>query len=163
MITQEELKKLLHYDEKTGIFTWAHKRASWLNIGDVAGHLNITGYITIRANYKSYLAHRLAWLYVYGKFPEKFIDHINNNRSDNRIKNLREATKEENSRNTLKSKKNTSGAKSVFWKKHAKKWQVQMKINGIQKHFGYFDNLEFAELVAQEVRAKYYGQFARDE
>jgi hypothetical protein len=162
MITQKELKEMLHYNLETGIFTWANKRASWINIGDVAGHLTVTGYITIRVIYKSYLAHRLAWLYVHGEWPENLIDHINNNRSDNRICNLRKATKTENNRNTLRGLKNKSGVKSVFWKENAKKWQVQMKINGIQKHFGYFKDIEFAELVAQEIRSKYHGEFARD-
>jgi hypothetical protein len=80
--------------------------------------LTITGYITIRVIYKSYLAHRLAWLYVHGEWPENLIDHINNNRSDNRICNLRKATKTENNRNTLRGSKNKSGVKSVFWKEN---------------------------------------------
>jgi hypothetical protein len=152
MITQSELKNKLHYDQDTGIFTR-------LNTGKKAGFLR-SDYIIIGIGQKEYRAHRLAWLYVYGNMPNKFIDHINLNKSDNRISNLRECTKSENAMNVKLSVKNKSGYKGVSWSKEKCKWKVALKLNGIQKHFGYFKDLEFASLVAKEAIDKYHKEFA---
>lgn len=152
MITQSELKYKLHYNENTGIFTR-------IKTGEIAGFIR-NGYIIIGINQKEYRAHRLAWLYVYGYMPNKFIDHINLNKSDNRICNLRQATKSQNAMNVKLSSKNKSGYKGVSWNKEKNKWKVALKLNGIQKHFGYFSNLEFASLVAKEAINKYHKEFA---
>ena len=123
MITQKELKELLHYDPGTGVFVWKNIiTANQKKNGDVAGGYDDKGYIKIRINYKHYLAHRLAWLYVYGEWPSKHLDHINRNPSDNRISNLREATHLENNKNASKRKDNTSGYKGVNWHARNKKW-----------------------------------------
>ena len=154
MITQSELKELLNYNQDTGIFTW-------IKTGKVAGGYLTSGYKRIGVKNKSYLYHRLAWLYVYGKFTKDTIDHINGNKSDNRINNLREATFVENKQNSKKSTKNTSGSKNVVWNKNCKKWQVQIWLNRKSKYIGLFDNFEFASFVADEVRDKYHKEFAR--
>ena len=136
MITQDELKKKLHYNLNTGIFTWLvanHNR----KIGDEAGTL-YNGYIRICINYKRYPAHHLVWLYIYGVFPIKQLDHINHNPSDNRIENLREASQKTNSQNASKSKKNTSGFKGVSWDKEKNKWRARIRINNKNVHLGYF-------------------------
>ena len=99
MITQKELKELLQYNENTGIFTWKINKAKQIQIGSVAGYLHHTGYIFIKINNKNYLAHRLAWLFIYGKIP-KMIDHINRQRNDNRINNLRETNYKDNRLNS---------------------------------------------------------------
>jgi hypothetical protein len=98
-LTQERLKELLHYDPETGIFTNLTQRGGHAKKGAVAGTKNSIGYVCIRIDYDQYRAHRLAWLYVYGEFPEKFIDHMNEIRDDNRIINLRLATHQENLHN----------------------------------------------------------------
>ena len=152
MITQSELKYKLHYNQDTGIFTW-------IKSGKVAGFTR-NGYIIIGINQKEYRAHRLAWLYVYGKMPNKFIDHINLNKSDNTISNLREATISQNAMNVKLSSKNKSGYKGVSWNKEKNKWRVALKLNNKQKHFGYFNDLEFASLVAKEAIDKYHKEFA---
>jgi hypothetical protein len=152
MITQSELQYKLHYNQDTGIFTW-------IKSGKVAGFTR-SGYIIIGINQKEYRAHRLAWLYVHGKMPNKFIDHINSIKSDNRFSNLREATKSENAMNVKLSPKNKSGYKGVSWNKEKCKWKVALKLNGKQKHFGYFNDLEFASLVAKEAIDKYHKEFA---
>jgi hypothetical protein len=152
MITQSELKYKLYYNQDTGIFTW-------IKTGKIAGFTR-NGYIIICINQKEYRAHRLAWLYVYGKMPIKFIDHINLNKSDNKISNLREATKSENAMNVKLSSKNKSGYKGVSWNKEKNKWKVALKLNGKQKHFGYFNDLEFASLIAKEAIDKYHKEFA---
>ena len=90
-LTQEYLKSILDYDLDTGIFTWKINKAKRTKIGDIAGW-SYNGYREIEINDKKYKAHRLAWLYVYGEMPNKLIDHIDGNRSNNKISNLREAT-----------------------------------------------------------------------
>lgn len=109
MITQNTLKELFDYNPDTGLFTWKVAKARRIKAGDVAGNLNNTGYIHIRVDGKNYQAHRLAWLYTHGKFPDNCIDHINGIKDDNRISNLRDVTTQENN-STLLAKKNTSDA-----------------------------------------------------
>ena len=160
MITKEILQSKLDYDPETGIFT--KKTNSWkFKIGDVAGCKSPKGYILIGIKNKQYLAHRLAWFYVYGDLPQ-FIDHINGNPSDNRICNLRKCTKSENSKNRGKQKNNTSGVKGVTWDKQCNKWKAQIKFNGKVKNLGVFKDLEFAALVVKEARTKFHGVFAKD-
>jgi len=164
MITQEELKKQLHYNEETGIFTRLISNHHSVKIGDKAGSLD-HDYWKIVVNKKQYYAHRLAWLYVYGEwsnFPESVIDHIDGNKQNNKIINLRKITHQENILNQKKRINNTSGVKGISWHKRSKNWQARVMINGASKYLGGFDNLEFAELVVMEARRKYHGEFARD-
>ena len=119
MITQKELKDLLHYDPETGVFTWLKSGKGRKANGETRGLTN--GYFTIRINWRQYKAHRLAWLYVYGVWPKGQIDHINHNTTDNRIANLREVTNQENHRNMSLSKNNTSGVTGVYWGKQLEK------------------------------------------
>jgi hypothetical protein len=159
MITQEYLKSILDYNPDTGIFTWKVNKSKRSNIGDIAGWLD-GGYTKLEINNKPYKAHRLAWLYVYGEMPKNLIDHVNNDRSDNKISNLREATYQQNSENYKTPKTNKSGVKNVSWYKQLNKWVVSIGIKGKKKTIGYFDDLEFAELVAIEARNKYRMEFA---
>jgi hypothetical protein len=107
-----------------------------------------------------YTLHRLIFIYHHGYAP-KIIDHINNDRSDNRIENLREATQQQNCLNRKLHKNNTSGVKNVRWDKKCQKWVVELSINRKRRFFGWHEDLEFAELVALEARDKYHGVFAR--
>lgn len=159
MIDQNELKKQLHYDKNTGIFTRLVSNHHSVKLGEIAGTAN-NRYIMIRVNGKKYAAHRLAWLYVYGDMP-KMVDHINGNPSDNRIENLRLANHFTNNYNSKLRKDNTSGLKGINWNKKCKLWAVRVSVDGVRKFLGYFDNLEFAELVVKEARDKYHGEFAR--
>jgi hypothetical protein len=158
-LTQEYLKSILDYDLDTGIFTWKVNKSKTAKAGDVAGWLD-NGYRGIEINNKSYKAHRLAWLYVYGEMPKNLIDHVDGNRSNNKISNLREATYQTNSANYKTPKTNKSGVKNVSWYKNLNKWVVSISVEKTKKTIGYFDDLEFAELVAVEARNKYRGEFA---
>jgi hypothetical protein len=158
MLTQAELQSKLHYDSETGIFTWINCGCKKFN-GLVAGHSNNRGYLNIHFNSKLYLNHQLAWMYIYGYIP-KYIDHINGDKHDNRIANLREATNQQNCLNKKLNKNNTSGIKGVSWYKPSKKWYAQLSINGKIKNLGYFEDIELAELVVKEAREKYHGDFA---
>lgn len=155
MITQNELKRILHYDPETGLFTRI-SRSSGARVGDIAGTIMKLGYIAISVKGKVYTAHRLAWLYIHGYFPEKHIDHYNHKRNDNRINNLREVMSSENHRNRSKSILNTSGIIGVRWRKQNNKWLSSIKVNGIQKHLGYFED-KFEAICARKSANNKYG------
>ena len=158
-MNQETLKQLLTYNLETGSFTWnLYKRC--VKKGSVAGS-TAGSYLKIGINYKSYLAHRLAWLYVHGYIPD-CIDHINGNKLDNRIKNLREATNEQNSKNSKKSSRNTSGVKGVSFDKQHNRWRAELFSNGKRVFFKYFKTLEDAAISIKEIRKLHHGEFARD-
>jgi hypothetical protein len=147
-LTQERLKELLHYDPETGIFTNLTQRGKRIKIGGVAGCKHSLGYIHVTINSKIYKAHRLAWLYVNGKFPETCLDHINEIKDDNRILNLRMATHQDNLHNISSPHVDTtSGYLGVSWHKDRKKWQVRIMVNGRNKHLGYFNTAEESSAV----------------
>jgi hypothetical protein len=159
-MTQQELKDLLHYDQDTGIFTWLISRGS-IKSGKKINN-SIFDYTNIKINKKSYRAHRLAWLYIYGYIPINQIDHINGNKSDNRLCNLREVTNQQNQFNSPIRKDNKSGVKGVHWHKKQNKWVANLHINGKAKQLGSFDNLEEAKKVINEARLLHHGEFSRE-
>jgi len=154
-MNSNRLKEFLDYNIDTGIFKWKIKPAKKVNIGAVAGHVAKDGYIRIRIDKKIYLAHRLAWLYMYGYFPENFIDHIDRNPSNNRISNLREITNSCNIRNTGQRKNNTSGIKGVYWNKRDNKWQAQIMINKRGINLGSFADFNDAVKARWEAEKLY--------
>lgn len=98
-MTNDYIRKILDYDKETGIFKWKIYKPGGPKIGDRAGVISAEGYNCIKIDGKSYKAHRLAWLYVYGTFPKNLIDHIDRDRKNNKIDNLREVSYSENSQN----------------------------------------------------------------
>jgi hypothetical protein len=161
MLTRDYVKSILNYDPDTGEFTWKISPKFNVNIGDKAGG-NHNGYCRVSIKNKKYLTHRLAWLYVYGEFPDTHLDHINGDRGDCRISNLRKANYITNGYNRARPKNNTSGIKGVVWDKSANKWKVSIGVNGNKVYIGLFEDIELAELVATEARRKYHGEFAND-
>ena len=154
-LTAEYLRSILHYDQETGIFTWKVRTARRVKVGDVAGCQNGLGYLRIMVCSRRYKAHRLAWLYIHGSWPNGQIDHINRDRSDNRIANLRDVTHKQNQQNRSKSSNNTSGHPGVYWYKRDSKWQVKITHNKKDIHLGYFATLEEA-LSARKAAEKLY-------
>lgn len=134
-LTQKELKKTLEYDPLTGEFIRLIANGSGDYIGDVAGGL-VHKYIRIMMGGKIYSAHRLAWLYMTGKWPKDQIDHINHIRGDNRWVNLREATSYENQRNRPLLRNNKSGINGIRWDKN--RWVVTVGVDGANIHLGRF-------------------------
>lgn len=125
-LTQERLKEFLEYNPETGIFRWIKKTNGRGVLGGEAG-TDHSGYRMIGVSGQRYLAHRLAWLYIYGEMPGGEVDHINHDRSDNRIKNLRAVSHKINSRNRSMSCANKSGDWGVFFYPHLrKKWRVKV-------------------------------------
>lgn len=157
MITQEILKEFLYYNKETGVFTRIKSTSSRAQAGDIAGYKNTIGYIVIRLVGKRYYAHRLAWLYIHGKFPEKYTDHINGIKDDNRIENLRDCTNSENQCNRSMQTNNTSGFKGV--NRSNNKWRAQTNVNGKQKHIGLFNTPEEASQAYQSFVKQNHGEF----
>ena len=156
--TPETLKQLFEY--KDGNLYWRESNGR-AKAGSLAGcSTNSDKYIRVRINNKLHLIHRVIFFMHHGYSPKE-IDHIKCDRTDNRIENLREATGGQNQKNRGKQKNNTSGYKNVTWHKTQKKWQVGMHFNKKFKLIGRFDDLELADLVAQEARNKYHGEFVR--
>lgn len=132
----------------------------WRKTGKKAGTLHHTGYIQVCVGGKLHNAHRLIFMLRHGWISE-VIDHIDGDRSNNEIGNLRNATWRQNLQNMKLRPSNKSGCKNVSWCATKQKWVVQLSINGRQTNLGRFDDLEFADLVATEARNKYHGAFAR--
>jgi hypothetical protein len=129
-LTQERLREVLDYDPGTGVFRWTDKGRNCL-IGKVAGSTsNVTGYCIICVDKKTYSAHRLVWLHVHGFFPPEQVDHINRDRTDNRLSNLRLVSNAENRRNVGLSKYNTSGVSGVGWSRRENRWVSRIGVEG---------------------------------
>jgi hypothetical protein len=134
----QNIKEYLSYNPDTGVFTWLKNTGKLHKIGEVAGHTALNGYVYVQYKSKRYLAHRLAWYFIYGSVPEKEIDHINEQRHDNRVCNLREVSRPQNAQN----KSRYVGAS---WVGSRNKWQVYITTNSKTKFIGYFDNKEDAQ------------------
>ena len=156
-ITQELLHELFEY--RNGVLYWKIKRPNGIQIGDKAGSIDRHGYLITGFFGKRCLNHRIIFLMIKGYLP-KYLDHIDGNPLNNCITNLREASLSQNSYNTKRNCRNTTGVKSVYWNKVNKKYGVRIRTNSGRKFFGYFEDLELAELVATEARNKYHGEFA---
>jgi hypothetical protein len=128
--------------------------------GSIAGTVSARGYIHVQYKRKIYKAHRLIFL-MFNGYMSDIIDHIDGNILNNRPENLREATHLGNAQNAKRRKDNSSGVKNVCWHKRLNKWGVSLSIRGKIHHFGYFEDLELAALMASEARDKYHGHFAR--
>ena len=154
--TIDYLRKRLRYEPETGKLFWLAcddmpKKWNTRYAGKEAFTANdLHGYKTGSVNYKKLYAHRVAYALHHGKWPSDDVDHINGITDDNRICNLRAATKTENMRNKVMQNNNTSGFTGVSWHNGNGKWRSVIKINGIKKCLGYFDDIN----KAAEVRAK---------
>lgn len=155
-LTQSRLKEILDYDPTTGIFVWATEKRYGLKAGYPAGTQNEQGYIDIQIDKIKHKAHRLAWLYCYGEFPKKNIDHINKIRDDNAIQNLREANHSENGQNRSINKSNTSGFRNVSYVKNYKKWCCSLRLRGKVVYRSYFDSAEEASKTVEQKRKELF-------
>lgn len=159
-LTQEELKSLLKYDPLTGDFTRLVSKGG-VTVGDVAGcSCKRLGYVRINVNLKSYQSHRLAFLYMTGKFPVNHVDHINRIPSDNRWSNLRECTLSQNQANSSTQLKSFSGFKGVTWDKAAQCYRARISHNKKAYHIGHFDCKQSAALAYNKKAKELFGEFA---
>lgn len=150
ILTHARLKELVAYDSDTGDFT----RISGKNRGERAGYQNANGYVYVYVDGREYAAHRLAWFYTYGKWPDQDIDHKDRVKNNNRIGNLRDVSKSENLLNIGLNPNNTSGVRGVSYSKSRKKWCVYRNEGDKRIYVAAYDNLSDA---ADEAK-KYYGK-----
>ena len=137
-LSLERLYEVLAYDADTGLFTWRVKHA---HAQLIAGAKDYYGYCVIRIDGKLYKAHRLAWLYTYGEWPAKGLDHKNQVKDDNRISNLREATQSENMHNVPPRASNKSGVSGVVWRSDCNKWNARIKVGYKNFNLGLYTNM----------------------
>jgi hypothetical protein len=156
MVTQSRIKELYRYDETTGVF----ERIKHVNSTKKTGHLFKNGYYRIWVDGKSQAAHRLAWLYVYGYMP-KILDHINRNKTDNRICNLREATVAQNVQNRTAIKLPTSGLVGVH-KHDGVFWRSRITVNGKTIELGLFKDKLKAKEAYDKAKREHHKFFTFD-
>lgn len=153
MLTQERLKEILHYDSETGIFVWRVTRNGNALAGRTAGNKGKKGYRKIAIDKRTYQEHRLAWLYVYGKWPKGVIDHINVVVDENRIDNLRDTTDLINSQNKKSARiDNALGILGVY--KVGKRFRAQISVIGRKKYLGTFETPELASAAYLDAKRK---------
>lgn len=144
LLTQERLKQLLDYDAETGKMHWK----TGARAGAEAGGIGALGYRVIRVLDKVFKAHRLAWLYVYGVWPGPVIDHIDRDKLNNRISNLRDTTVSENTLNGGMSPRNSSGWSNVSFENGPQLFAVNFRFRGEKHHIGRFKTIDEARAVA---------------
>ena len=161
-LTREYVAQRLNYDPETGHFTLRRfGNCGGPKVGKIAGTVLPSGYRAISLGNHIYRAQSVAWLYVYGEWPPELLDHINGERDDNRISNLRLCTHAQNMRNRRKPTRNSSGLKGVSWCKKQQRWHVQIKADHKTYNLGYFDDKTLAHSVYCRAAEKFHGEFAR--
>jgi len=154
--SQKKLQELFYY--KDGYLYWKVRIRTSIDLSKPAGCIEKNGYRRIQIEGKIYRAHRLVWKYHYGKDPKEFIDHIDGNKTNNNIENLREATNQQNLFNTGPSKNNKLGIKGVS--KNGNKYIARIEINGKSKYLGMFNTIEEARLAREEAEIKFFKEFS---
>jgi hypothetical protein len=159
-LTAERLREVLSYDSESGEFRWRAAPYNARLVGKVAGCARADGYRVISVDRIVYAAHRLAWLYVHGRFPNLEIDHIDRNRANNALSNLRQATGAEQRANSGRRSTSTSAFKGACKKRQ--KWRAGIKVGGRSIHLGTFDTPEAAHAAYMAAATKHFGAFAND-
>lgn len=159
MLTQELALNEFYYVD--GSLYFKRSKDNQIDKGDLAGGIASHGYIQARLGRGRYLLHRIIFMMHHGYLP-KYIDHIDHDRLNNRIENLRECTFSQNRCNTPRQMSNTSGEKGVSWDKECRSWHVRVSMNGKRMSFGRFKNFDEAQSVAIQKRKELHGNFANN-
>lgn len=167
-LTREEVEELVAYDPGTGIFTWKRHRGTTATIkaGREAGQISVAGYRRIFLRGRRYMASRLAWLLSYGCWPDEQVDHINGDRADDRLSNLRECTQSQNMANCRRAKNNTTGFKGVSYvasQTGSNKYKATIKVDNESIFLGWYPDAKSAAAARNGAAALLHGRFARNE
>lgn len=149
ILTADRAQELFHYDPISGELT--RKATSKL-----VGSKTSNGYLAASVDGKTYLVHRLAWLIVHGSFPSEDTDHINRDKSDNRLENLRDVPRKLNIENRDTTRANTSGVPGVYWEPENQKWRAKIRHNYKQIHLGRFATKAEAIRARQAAEQMYF-------
>lgn len=152
MLTADRARELVSYNPETGVFVWRVQRNGTFRNKDSIGWVDSHGYRLLGMDGRKYKAHRVAWLLVYGEWPKSQLDHINRDRADNRIANLREVTNAENGQNAKPRTDGKSGVVGVHFLKNCNRWWAYINTNRERVTVGYFESFE--EAVAARADAK---------
>lgn len=156
-LSQQMVRELFVYNPKTGLFINRKSRGA-AKKGSISGTVNTLGYVQIQIAGKLQYAHRLAFLYMTGRWPDQ-IDHIDRVRNNNAWSNLRESTQAENTLNTSLRSDNKTGVKGVIFDKSRNLWRAEIAVNGVTKYLGRFPTKESAEVAVTSARLELHGEF----
>lgn len=157
----ERVRELFHYEPLTGVLTWRVSTNSRVRPGDVVGCINKNGHWVGHIDGQVYVLHRIIWLWMTGGPPLDEVDHRDTDGSNNRWRNLREATSSQNRGNSSLSHRNISGCKGVTWSKSCNKWHVKITKGGKQEYLGLFVALDEAKAAYMKRATELFGEFAR--
>ncbi len=157
MLTRERVLKLFDYVE--GRLRWKVTKSSMATMGTYAGSVNARGHVNVCVDNKMYAAHQIVFLMFHGYIPKE-IDHINRDKTDNRIENLRSCSSNQNKGNIGLLRSNRSGYRGVSFNTRRQKWHAQIKINGKQTYIGGFDCVIDAAKAYNKAAVEHFGEFA---
>lgn len=160
MITAREISEELTFSAETGLFYWRASKGRKQTVVP-AGKRDGQGYIVIGFRGRAYAGHRLAWLCAFGEWPKHDIDHINGDRADNRIANLRPCTNQQNQRNRRPNPKASNGGLKGAMRAQNGRWQARIKVNDKTIHLGTFTTVLEAHTAYVEAAERLFGEFAR--
>lgn len=159
--TQKYLREIFEYNPDDGFVRWKQGRSNMI-AGSRVGSINKYGYLHVTINSKSYKLSRVIWILMFGSIPENYyIDHINGNKSDNRLSNLRLATNNQNQQNRPAPKNSSSHYRGVTWHKQMKKWMARICHNNKRETLGFFETAEAAYAAYKARAAQLYSHTDR--
>lgn len=154
-LTAQRLRELLHYDPKSGSFTWVQRTSHRIKIGSPAGSVNSWGRIQVGVLGHIYYAHRLAWFYSHGEWPRQVIDHIDGNPLNNQLANLRDVSPTTNAQNVhIAGANSKSGLLGALWHSQNKNWRARIMVAGKSYSLGCFKTPEAAHEAYKQAKRR---------
>lgn len=160
LLSHADLTELLDYDPATGLFRWKVRASNRVRIGDIAGNKTWHGYWTIYIRGENYLAHRLAWFFTHGQWPDAEIDHIDRTPLNNRIANLRLVSSSQNKMNSRPKKGKRCARKGVYvHREKPLRYRARITVYGVTRHLGVFATEEEAYAAYAEASKHHHGEY----